>query len=87
MSARLILEIDIGKLLAVVVAHDEAGVVVFLDRPRRWETASYWHYRISFHSVSLLLAGESHRKSYSDVARPTVVPSVGMIAQVLYNHG
>ena len=49
--------------------------------------ASWWHYRISFHSVSLLLAGESHRKSYSDVARPTVVPSVGMIAQVLYNHG
>ena len=57
------------------------------DRPRRWEAAGYWHYRISFHSVSLLLAGESHRKSYSDVARPTVVPSVGMIAQVLYNHG
>ena len=42
---------------------------------------------ISFYSARLLFAGESHRKSYSDVARPTLVPSVGMIAQVLYNYG
>ena len=58
----------------------------------RWEGANGFGGQkppevISFHSVRLLLAGESHRKSYSDVARPTVVPSVGMIAQVLYNHG
>jgi hypothetical protein len=30
--------------------------------------------------VRLLLAGESHRKSHSDIARRTVVPSVGMVA-------
>jgi hypothetical protein len=42
---------------------------------------------ISFHSVRLLLAGKSHCKSHSDVARRTVVPSFGMITQVLHNHG
>jgi hypothetical protein len=36
---RLILEIDIGKLLAVVVANDEAGIVVYLDIPGRREAA------------------------------------------------
>jgi hypothetical protein len=36
---RLILEIDIGERLSVVVAHDEAGVVVFLDGPWRREAA------------------------------------------------
>ena len=37
---RLILEIDVGKLLAVVVAHDEAGTFVkFFDRPRRGKSA------------------------------------------------
>src|SRR5215471_21326009 len=35
---RLILEIDVGKLLAVVVAHDKAGVQL-LDGPRRREAA------------------------------------------------
>jgi hypothetical protein len=33
-------EIDIGELLAVVVAHDEAGVL-FLDGPGRREGADY----------------------------------------------
>ena len=37
---RLILEIDLGKLLPVGVAHDEAGVVEFFDGPRWWEAAS-----------------------------------------------
>jgi hypothetical protein len=35
-SPRPILEIDIGKLLTVAVAHDKAGVQ-FLDGPRRRE--------------------------------------------------
>jgi hypothetical protein len=35
-SPRLILEIDIRKLLAVVVAHDKAGFQ-FIDRPGRRE--------------------------------------------------
>ena len=38
-APRLILEIDVSELLAVVVAHDKAGVVEFLDRPRRREAA------------------------------------------------
>jgi hypothetical protein len=37
-SARLILEINIGKLLAVVVAHDKAGLQ-FFDGPGRREAA------------------------------------------------
>jgi hypothetical protein len=37
-SSGIILEIDVSKPLAVVVAHDEAGVNV-LDRPRRREAA------------------------------------------------
>jgi hypothetical protein len=37
-APRLILEIDIGELLSVVVAHDEAGGL-FFDRPRRREAA------------------------------------------------
>jgi hypothetical protein len=36
---RLILEIDIGQRLSVVVADDETGIVVFLDRPR-WREAA-----------------------------------------------
>jgi hypothetical protein len=40
---RLILEIDIGKLLSVTVAHDEAGVVVFLDSPG-WREAAGRHF-------------------------------------------
>jgi hypothetical protein len=42
-GARLILEIDIGKLLSVTVAHDEAGVVVFLDSPG-WREAAGRHF-------------------------------------------
>jgi hypothetical protein len=37
-AARLILEIDISKLLAIAVAHDEAGGL-FFDGSRRWEAA------------------------------------------------
>ena len=33
-AARLILKIDIVKLLPVGVAHNKTGVVEFLDRPR-----------------------------------------------------
>jgi hypothetical protein len=33
----LFLKIDIGELLTVAVLHDEAGIVVFLDRPGRRE--------------------------------------------------
>jgi hypothetical protein len=36
--ARLLLEIDIGELLSVVVAHDKAGAQL-LDRPERREAA------------------------------------------------
>ena len=36
-GGRLILELDIGERLPVVVPHDEAGVVVFLDSPDRRE--------------------------------------------------
>ena len=43
--SRLILEIDVGELLTVVVAHDEAGIVVFFDRPQRREAASRWNKR------------------------------------------
>ena len=32
-------------------------------------------------------AGKRHRKSRSDVGPGTVVPSFGMVAQVLHNHG
>jgi hypothetical protein len=40
---RLVLEIDIGELLAITVAHDEAGIIVFIDGPGRREVASsYW---------------------------------------------
>jgi len=39
-SAPVILEMDIGKLLAVVIAHNEASVVEFFDRPRRREAAT-----------------------------------------------
>jgi len=35
-SSRLIVEVDIGELLAAVVAHDEARVLLF-DGPRRRE--------------------------------------------------
>ena len=50
-SARLILEIDVGKLLAVVIAHDIAGVQ-FLDRQGRREAAEgmarrSWYYRVA----------------------------------------
>jgi len=38
-------------------------------------------------SVSLLLAGKRLFKSHSDFARSTVVPSFGMVAQILHNHG
>jgi hypothetical protein len=38
--ARLILEIDVGQLLAGVIHHDEAGVQ-FLDSPRRREDACW----------------------------------------------
>ena len=34
---RLFLEINICELLAVVVPHNEAGIVVFLDGPWRWK--------------------------------------------------
>jgi hypothetical protein len=37
-AARLILEIDISKLLAVAVAHDKAGGL-FVNEPRRREAA------------------------------------------------
>ena len=36
---RLFLEIDIGQLLASAVAHDEASVVEFFNRPGRREAA------------------------------------------------
>jgi hypothetical protein len=39
LSARLILEIDVGELLSVIVANNEAGSVQFLDSPRRREAA------------------------------------------------
>jgi hypothetical protein len=38
--AGLILEIDVGELLAAVIPHDETGVVVFLERPRQNATAA-----------------------------------------------
>jgi hypothetical protein len=34
-----IFKIDIGKPVPVIVPNDEAGIVVFLDRPRRREAA------------------------------------------------
>jgi hypothetical protein len=37
-AAGLILEIDIRERLTVLVLHDEAGVVVFFDGPRRRES-------------------------------------------------
>ena len=33
---------NLGKLLAVVVAQDEAGIVVFLDGLARWEVAGHY---------------------------------------------
>ena len=39
-SLRLLLEIDVGKLLPVIVPHDEAGVVEFFDSPGRREAAT-----------------------------------------------
>jgi hypothetical protein len=36
-SARLILEIDVGEGLTVEVADDEAGIVVLIERPARWQ--------------------------------------------------
>jgi hypothetical protein len=40
MTARLLFKLHLGERLLVVVAHDEAGVIVVLfDRPRRRETA------------------------------------------------
>ncbi len=52
--AWLILEIDIGKLLSVAVADDEAGVH-FLDSPRRREAAGFRHFGCSgsqpFHGI------------------------------------
>jgi len=44
-SPRLVLEVDVGKLLAVVVAHHKAGGL-FFDGPRRREAAlrpPCWH--------------------------------------------
>jgi hypothetical protein len=38
-SPRLILEVHVGKRLSVVIADDEAGVVMFLNGPRRREAA------------------------------------------------
>ena len=38
-ARRLVLEINVSKLLTVAVAHDEAGVQ-FLDRPRRRESGA-----------------------------------------------
>jgi hypothetical protein len=35
----LVLEINIRKLLPIVVPHDEVGIVVLLDEPRRREAA------------------------------------------------
>jgi hypothetical protein len=35
---KLFLEIDIGELLSISVAHDEASAVEFFKRPRRGET-------------------------------------------------
>ena len=35
----LVLEVEIRQCLSILVADDEAGVVVLLDRPRRRETA------------------------------------------------
>jgi hypothetical protein len=40
LSARLILEIDVGELLSVIVANNEAGSVQFLDSPRRREAGA-----------------------------------------------
>jgi hypothetical protein len=37
--AGLLLKMDVRELLPVAVPHDEAGVVVFLDRPGRREAA------------------------------------------------
>jgi hypothetical protein len=40
-STRLILEIDVlSKRVAVAIVHDEAGLVVVLDGPRRREAAT-----------------------------------------------
>jgi hypothetical protein len=38
-SPRLVLEIDVSKLLPVVVAHNEAGFPL-LETPWRWEAAT-----------------------------------------------
>lgn len=43
LAPRLILKIDIGERLAVVIANNEAGVVRFIERPRRREAAGGGH--------------------------------------------
>jgi hypothetical protein len=40
---RLVLEIEVAERLPGVVADDEAGVVMLLDRPGRWEAARGGH--------------------------------------------
>jgi hypothetical protein len=40
---RFLLEIDVGEHLAVLVAHDKAGVVHLVERQRRREAARRWH--------------------------------------------
>jgi hypothetical protein len=42
-SARLVLEVEIAERLTVLVADDEAGVVVLFERSRRREAAWGWH--------------------------------------------
>src|ERR1700685_832850 len=42
-SSGFIFEIDIREGLPVVIAHDEAGGVRFIERPRRREAASGGH--------------------------------------------
>jgi hypothetical protein len=46
-SSRLIVEVDIGELLAAVVAHDEARVLLF-DGPRRAQEPSERPYLLVF---------------------------------------
>src|ERR1700691_2175850 len=46
-SSGFIFEIDIREGLPVVIAHDEAGVVLLIERPRRREAASGRHHGIT----------------------------------------
>ena len=58
-------KIDAGKLLAVLVAHDETGVVEFFEGPRRREAAI----RFAVASAADLLSAPFSAKLMSDARR------------------